>query len=55
MRPGKDEGEGDLMSDHLIRAGDVLLSGYLSVCLSVLFVHVEETLFFCAGFAQRGG
>uniref|UniRef100_A0A0P4VXS2 Reverse transcriptase domain-containing protein n=1 Tax=Scylla olivacea TaxID=85551 RepID=A0A0P4VXS2_SCYOL len=38
VRPGKGEGEGDLMSDHLIHAGDVLY-GHLSVLFSAMLRH----------------
>ena len=38
VRPGKGEGEGDLMSDHLIHAGEVLY-GHLSVLFSSMLRH----------------
>ena len=38
IKPGKGEGEGDLTSDHLIHAGDVLC-GHLSVLFLSMLKH----------------
>ena len=49
LRPGKGEGEGDLISDHLIHAGEVLY-GHLSVLFSFMLRHG----FFPSGHTERG-
>ncbi|MPC13500.1 hypothetical protein E2C01_006238 [Portunus trituberculatus] len=43
MRPGKDEGEGDLKSDHLLHAGDGLLKGVMVPLRKGLWANLNNS------------